>query len=345
MIDLTEVATFDTPITVPEGTDTHDLAAENVEDIAQRLANRTRYLKERADNAAQLDEDNTFTGVPQSVDANNNGIALWESPRSSLDDPTVAARDWKLIHNFKVDGVRHYRLFTGANAAGSLIQTVNAFWHTSDGHWRQDDSGRDSFACFVIGEKLVVLRQAAGTFSWTAWPTDKGDIVVGGDVLYAASKPRISIVSLNTGVVFAGTAQALFREGFQGTASCASWGSGQFVAWRLLAPTGSVIQNVQVIHSQSTTAPNRFNIVKRSGAVYDLFGATALPSFASLIGAPVDGPASVGLWTSLIIPSSPIAIDNSVNEYWLTWISTGLHPADTIGEISIGWDDKGLRNG
>jgi hypothetical protein len=347
MIDLTETATFDTPITVPEGTDTHDLAAENVEDIAQRLANRTQWLKDRAENAAQLDEPNEFTGVPQIVDGTNNEIACWESPRTSLDDPAVPGNNWKLETNFKCDALRWYRVYTGGNAAGAVVHTVNAHWHKSDSKWRPDTTGQDSFAWFVIGEKLVISRMGAGPGSWAAWPTDKGDLVLGGDVLYAASKSRTSIVSLNEGVVFGGVgaAQALYRETFAGTATCVSWVSGQSVAWRLLVPSGSVIQNLQIIHNQSTVDSNQFNLIRRHGAVYDLFGATALPSFTPLIASPVNGPASAGLWTALLTPTAPITVDNSVNEYWVTWKSTGLHAADSIGEISVVWDDKGLRNG
>jgi len=58
---LTEVASFDPTVTVPDGTDSRANAAEVVQGIAQALANRTQYLKPRADDAAQLSAANTFT--------------------------------------------------------------------------------------------------------------------------------------------------------------------------------------------------------------------------------------------------------------------------------------------
>lgn len=59
---LTEVAGFDANITVPDGTDSRVDAAEVVAAIAQKLANRSQYLKALADGAAQIAGDNTFTG-------------------------------------------------------------------------------------------------------------------------------------------------------------------------------------------------------------------------------------------------------------------------------------------
>jgi hypothetical protein len=171
------------------------------------------------------------------------------------------------------------------------------------------------------------------------------DVIATRDFIYPTPKPTTSLISLNTGVVF-GPAQALFHDVFFTLAACTSWISDQFVAWRILLPTGAVIQNMQVIHNQSTVDPNQFNIVRRHGAVYDfLGGGTTIPTITPLIAAPVNGPTVAGLWTTVMVPSAPITVDNSVNEYWITWKSTGLHIADSIAEINVGWNDKGPHNG
>ena len=60
---LTEVATFDPTVTVPDGTDSGAVRAANVAAISQVLANRSRYLKNLADGAAQKSGGNTFTGT------------------------------------------------------------------------------------------------------------------------------------------------------------------------------------------------------------------------------------------------------------------------------------------
>lgn len=56
---LSETPTFDADITVPDGTDAMANAAEVVEALSQKLANRTEYLRQ---NSPQLDADNVFTG-------------------------------------------------------------------------------------------------------------------------------------------------------------------------------------------------------------------------------------------------------------------------------------------
>lgn len=58
---LTEVASFDPTVTVPDGTDSRANAAEVVQGIAQVLANRSRALKTVTDNAAVKNAANTFT--------------------------------------------------------------------------------------------------------------------------------------------------------------------------------------------------------------------------------------------------------------------------------------------
>jgi hypothetical protein len=60
---LTEAATFDPTVTVPDGTDSGAVRAANVTAISQVLANRSRYLKLLADGAAQKSGGNTFTGT------------------------------------------------------------------------------------------------------------------------------------------------------------------------------------------------------------------------------------------------------------------------------------------
>jgi hypothetical protein len=58
---LTETATFDATIVVPDGGDSGANRAGDVELIAQRLANRSRALKAVTDNAAVKNASNTFT--------------------------------------------------------------------------------------------------------------------------------------------------------------------------------------------------------------------------------------------------------------------------------------------
>lgn len=58
---ITETPSFDLNIVVPDGTDSRADAAEKVEDIAQKLANRTQFMKQTTDVAAKVNVSNTFT--------------------------------------------------------------------------------------------------------------------------------------------------------------------------------------------------------------------------------------------------------------------------------------------
>lgn len=55
---LTEVDVFTATVSVPEGTDSRNDAADVVEDLSQALANRTKHLNEHS---AKIDEANTFS--------------------------------------------------------------------------------------------------------------------------------------------------------------------------------------------------------------------------------------------------------------------------------------------
>lgn len=68
---IIETPTFDTPITVPDALDPGTLRAEDVEDITQRLANRSQALKAVTDVAAVKNASNTFTAA-QTINANLN---------------------------------------------------------------------------------------------------------------------------------------------------------------------------------------------------------------------------------------------------------------------------------
>lgn len=66
---ITETATYAAAVTVPEGTDSRNLAAEAVEAIAQVLADRTKFLKVVTDVAARTNVTNNF-GPLQNFGAN-----------------------------------------------------------------------------------------------------------------------------------------------------------------------------------------------------------------------------------------------------------------------------------
>jgi hypothetical protein len=376
MIDLTEAATFDTPITVPEGTDTHDLAAENVQDIAQRLANRTAYLKARADNAAQLNEDNTFTAAPQRVDSADNGVALWESPGHA----GGGIGPWKLVLDYKADASRWVRLFTGIDdVLGHLAITLNARWHISDSKWRPDNSAYDSFGLFVIDETMVIRRQPSGVFDWATWPANEGDILAGnavtattitavanvnafgdcnvagnvvlaGEVVYPLGgatpgfKQRVSLIPLVSVMTASANSPLINSAG-----NVESANAGGFHWWPIELPRGAQLQKIEwIIYQFNAGAASSCDGQSRPAADYSTT-TPPLPVFTSIAGG-ASGPAASGFrlitndYTPPAYPGAPIIIDPNV-EYRALWLPGTAGPGkDAVGQIRITFLDPGPRN-
>lgn len=71
---LTETAVFTATVTVPEGTDSRNTAAEDVEAIAQVLADRSRALKAVTDVAARTNVINNFTPDQQFTTIHASGL-------------------------------------------------------------------------------------------------------------------------------------------------------------------------------------------------------------------------------------------------------------------------------
>ncbi len=369
---LVEVDDFTASITVPEGGDARSDAAEVVADIGQRLANRTKNLQRLDGEKARLADANTFTAGPQSVDATNNEVACWESPRTSLEDssvPTSPSNNWKLIHNFKCDGTRWYRLYTGGNeGSGMLVQTVNAHWHKSDGKWRPDTNSKDSFALFIVGEAMYQQRQPHGPTSWSTWPTGQGsfvagvvssetnvnafgdvnvagNVVVGGEITYPLGgatpgfKQRVSLIPI-VSVMTASASSPLINS----AGNVESAAAGGFHWWPIVLPRGAQLQKIEwIVYQFNAIASSLCDGQYRPAADYSTT-TPPLPVFTTIAGG-VAGPAASGF--RLITndyTSAPVVIDPNV-EYRALWLPGTAGPGkDAVGQIRLTFLDPGPRN-
>lgn len=192
--NLTETPTFAPDITVPEGDDSRDDAAGDVELLAQQLANRTAYLRVLADAAALRPADNTFTGANTLTQELNV-------------KPTIASR-WNLVGRFKsadpagpsMDGpedAQYVYLYTGTDSSntgayGAFALTFNAKWRASatggypNGHWDQLDYTRASFALIMRGSEIRLASKPANEQDWTEWPGVLNLNTLGGSLLSEA---------------------------------------------------------------------------------------------------------------------------------------------------------------
>lgn len=102
---LTEIPSFDPDITVPEGTDSRADAADVVEAMAQKLANRAQYLKGFTDSAALVDAANTFTqintftaNIVANADVVTSGAFKYQTPPTITKAISVAQGGGSVIH-------------------------------------------------------------------------------------------------------------------------------------------------------------------------------------------------------------------------------------------------------
>lgn len=340
---LVEINDFTPSITVPVGGDARSDAAEVVADIGQRLANRTVNLQALDALKAVLAGSNVFTGVPQIVDANNNEIALWEAPRTSLDDPAVPGNNWKLINNIAADHTRWFRTYTGGNdASGMMVMTVNAHWHKSDSKWRPDTNSKDAFAMFIVGEALDVRRQPAGPTSWAAWPTDKGDVVVGGDVRYAAPKRRTTLLNLDEAQ---GAVLRLDTSGRVTFDTAAPAGSVE-ISFAVRLPVNSIIIGADVLVNKHDAAnPPTVKFRGRPALASDFTTPAAINMFTrdTKVGA-----GSTGMESLHLDPSAGGGgyLVDGTEEFQITFARGGGLTAviDEVHAVRVVWDDYGLRN-
>lgn len=336
---ITDVDEF-TDASVPEAGDTRGTAAEAVDAIGQALANRTRNLKNRADVAAYLAAANVFTNAPQYMNAPDCEIAQREILRSSRDEPTNSSNAWKLIDLFATDlTARKVRIYSGGNdATGTLMITVNAFWHKSDQKWRQDVV-KDAFALFVKGEQMFLARQASGVGAWTSWPTNLGDLVIGGEVLYAGPVRRETLVNINnaTGAVLRN------NDGSIGLTSTS--GLGTRIAIPVWLPPNAVIIAVKVnISVHDAAQPPVLKFVARPTTDFTTPSATLLFNRDTQ-----NAPAATGVQVVTLDPSSGgggYSVDPTTEEYAVQYElgspgTSATAPLDAIQAIQVIWDDYG----
>jgi hypothetical protein len=350
--NLTEVASFDPTVTVPEGTDSRVNAAERVTALAQVLANRSRFLKGITDIAALTTAANTFTDAPQTIDiANDPSVPLITTTKTAFDYSANPSNGWKLIGRFPTDGGgRNFNLYVGANdSSGTFALVVNAFWQIGSSgsgvnKWHQEDATKDSFGMFVVAEVLTLSSQAAGASAWGVWPTNRGGIsspTYVGDVIY-----KTPLVRGPTPIDLAFASGPYIRDVTDGSVfrnpDTTGWPSSQRIVVPLRVPVGSTLGIVQIRHAQGTTMNDIFRLYKRAGA----FG-TGL-TFTQVGTDSVPGGSGIATLTSTLDPGGHVvaAGEELQIEWQLTDIGsvTALSVNKIIAMRMSNWTDIGPSN-
>jgi hypothetical protein len=199
---LTETATYDASVVVPDGGDPR--TAASVVEGMQALANRTKYIKDllSGDLPAGLILDPTDATVP-----------LWKTTKGAGDDAN-AGNLWKLIGSGPGAGTSISRLYVGEGGAGFLqfCVTVNAAWNPVTLKWVPDDtasySSRMSLGADTSagGGGYEYKTPTATPWSDTGWTggtsiTSDGVITSGGGYRFLGQKnwgvPLASFIQLD----------------------------------------------------------------------------------------------------------------------------------------------------
>lgn len=359
MKDLTEAATFDTPITVPEGDDSMDHLAEDLESFVQKLANRTAFLKLITDHAAQTNASNDFT-VPQKSAVAQCDQAEWQCDLTAMDQPGNTSNKWKKRITMMALANARFGIFTGndQSSEGKIAITFNATWHLAEQKWRQENHAYSSAALMFDGIDFwhFYSMPEGTTTDWNSWgegSVKANDFVASNTISGLAGVfSGADVIALNDYkylVPPSRTRRAALSDAFGYTQRDITTGNVHFIATGLSTdnneigvplrlPTGSTLTQITVRHNLATISADTFTLRRRSGAI-DSIAYTDLVHHDSATG--------VGNKSTSF---DSISYDvNADDEYILVWkLNSIADPAAVSGNALIGIDytftDPGPRN-
>lgn len=170
---LTENDNFDADITVPLGSDTHATLAEFIESIAQKLTNRSLWLKKI------VERSNTWLAEQLFNVGLNPDTAMLRSVRSPADCNVTGTPEptnpWRMFAEFP-SGITdvNVRIYWGGGLVeGYLCVSFNAYWRPQNQRWRQEDAGNYSFAFMVGGIGTQFLSKDPASADWLTADWDK----------------------------------------------------------------------------------------------------------------------------------------------------------------------------
>lgn len=177
------------------------LRARSLQDVLQAMVTAINGYPSRPE-VALLAQANAFT-LGQSVNVPQADVALLSTTKRPADAPGMPSNTWKLVIDAPMTGARLARIYAGGDpAAGGLILTLNARWNVATARWNYDDGTFSATAVLLQDGYLRPSAQPANSTPWAIWPTERGEIRLGGDVrsagefLYSSPRGRTTVLSL-----------------------------------------------------------------------------------------------------------------------------------------------------
>ena len=312
---------FETPVRVPDGTDSPSAPgrAADVEAIAQALLNRAENLRQKS---GMLGEQRVWTAT-QTMNVASPAQAtraITVTPAST----TYAQNAYRLIDVFETsDNGKKVRVYCGTSTGGasSFVITTNAWWNTSSAqNWNKDVASRESSMLAFRDGEVRWTGKEANAAPWTTWSTGRGHFYV-GDTLFAdtvqAETGDIETLNCETGEITSvvsdsATSKQFYTSGnyrlsparrmwidiplssngtaaFKSFKSSLSMSSSDNVTFPLpRLPVGSLVHSIEVLVNKSNDDQFRGIGVRRHGAVWNGNSST-LPTNSDIVTATVSG--------------------------------------------------------
>lgn len=281
---LTEVATFDTPITVPDATDSGTTRAQDVARVVGQLANRTEYLKHAVENvvvpevptgdfAHKTESANTFTKA-QTIQS-----TLHVTGSVDLDSALNVDSTGHFDGNIDSDASIHADVDVTATRDINATRNLNAGANVSGKMLHSDEDT-------VVDRDLTVSRNTAlsgtlsvGTFDAHASTLLYGDALSSGSIgarafVYADANGAGTAVAQPLRVIVA-MPLAIGQTWARVQAPATQFGNPveiQYLATDgttdpqplpLHIPIGVVVNKITFKHKQTTSVKARFRLVRR----------------------------------------------------------------------------------
>lgn len=324
---LTEVATFDPTVTVPDGSDDMSNAAEVVQAIAQVLANRSRYLKSFTDNAAQTNVvDVIFSGrvTSNNIDPEKSGFRIGNGPHDAVQTfgGALPTNKWIPALEAPLTSTQKLRYYQGDGVEGYTAITVNANYDSGNvsPSWMYDDVGQHAYAFMLNASGVWRVYSYRGSNHWTVWDNTDSKLAAheldADNFNYIAAAPFDERVNLSRvmGQALIDHTGGIGAIGFQSDLTATLYTVSGVPHCDLVFPIDlkrdTVVSSVkiEINHSVSGTGSEVFTLRKRHGAL------NAIAYDDVVHGSPASG---LGEQTVILSPT-PFTVARG-EEYSLVW--------------------------
>lgn len=341
---ITEVDAFTTPITVADGADSRNNAAEVVEAFVQALANRTKRHELHCafkNTTNTFDDVNTFSALIEALAGievtNSDASVAALVTRDNADDDANASNKYKAVLGFELGASLGYVNIYAGTAAGEAQYaiTLNAVWDTTAQNWHADNTGQSSLALlFKQSTGLQVSRRPSGSGTWTTWPTAAGDLAVSGDCKVTTGDFKYTSPRTRTTLIPIIPAGGGFFSTF---GTDISIDAADIVLVPLKMPNGAVVHTVEVMIDPGGTSAVTVKAHKRSGHTWG--GSPAAPTMTTIATSTTSG----GALQVILVDFGGLTFDSSDQELWIS--IQGGNTGDVIwGARAVNWTDPGPIN-